>query len=72
MINMFIEKIWIFVWIWFFVFLIVSVVNLFVWLYRTLAMSSKVRLVTDALRVGCYASAYLLLPALYTILTSLT
>jgi hypothetical protein len=51
MIQMFIEKIWIFLWIWFFFFLVVSIGNFFTWVYRTFSMASKVRLITDALRL---------------------
>lgn len=52
MINMFAEKIYIFLWLWSVVLIGVAVLNLFSWLYRTLFMPSKVRLVRDALKVG--------------------
>jgi len=52
MINMFAEKIYIFLWLWFFTFAVVAVFNLLFWLYRTLSMQSKTNLVMDALRLN--------------------
>jgi len=52
MINMFAEKIYIFLWLWFFIFAIVAVFNLLFWIYRTLSMRSKVRMIVDALRLN--------------------
>ncbi|KAI1722115.1 innexin domain-containing protein [Ditylenchus destructor] len=51
MINMFAEKIFIFMWLWFFCFLVIAQLNLLFWLYRSLAMRSKVRMVVDALKL---------------------
>ncbi|CAD5208966.1 unnamed protein product [Bursaphelenchus xylophilus] len=51
MINMFAEKIYIFLWLWSLALLVVAILNLFAWLYRTLSMGSKVRMVKDALKL---------------------
>uniref|UniRef100_A0A0N5B7R1 Innexin n=1 Tax=Strongyloides papillosus TaxID=174720 RepID=A0A0N5B7R1_STREA len=49
--NMFIEKIYIFLWIFFFFMIIVSVLNLFYWLYRIFNRESKYKMVKSALKI---------------------
>ncbi|KAI6175585.1 Innexin family-containing protein [Aphelenchoides bicaudatus] len=51
LINMFAEKIYVFLWLWIYTLLIVMILNLFAWMYRTLSMGSKIRMVRDALRL---------------------
>jgi len=49
MINMFIEKIYIFLWFWFFAFLIITLLDLLIWAYRAFSMRSRLVMVEDAL-----------------------
>lgn len=58
MINMFAEKIYIFLWLWSVVLLGVAILNFFYWIFRTFVMSSKVRMVKDALKVNNKYSNY--------------
>uniref|UniRef100_A0A914CVZ8 Innexin n=1 Tax=Acrobeloides nanus TaxID=290746 RepID=A0A914CVZ8_9BILA len=49
MINMFIEKIYIFLWFWFFAFFIITLLNLIFWTYRCFSRRSRLVMVEDAL-----------------------
>ncbi|KAI6180529.1 Innexin family-containing protein [Aphelenchoides besseyi] len=51
MINMFAEKIYVFLWLWTYAMLLLFGLNLTSWIYRSLSMGSKVRFVRDALRL---------------------
>jgi len=51
MINMFAEKIYVFLWLWTYALLFLTILNFCWWLYRSLSIASKVRMVRDALRL---------------------
>uniref|UniRef100_A0A914HTL3 Innexin n=1 Tax=Globodera rostochiensis TaxID=31243 RepID=A0A914HTL3_GLORO len=51
MINMFAEKIFIFLWLWFFVFFVISCLNLLFWIHRIFSMRSKETMIFEALRL---------------------
>jgi hypothetical protein len=52
MINMFIEKIYIFLWFWFFAFFIITLINLLIWTYRSFSRRSRQLMVEDALALN--------------------
>jgi len=52
MINMFIEKIYIFLWFWFFAFFIITLIDLLIWTYRAFSRQSRLVMVEDALALN--------------------